>query len=41
MPFHFSFIPFLLTVIVMVVVSLATKPASDKVIKETEAGMWF
>lgn len=41
MPFHFSFIPFLLTVIVMVVVSLATKPVSEKVVKETEAGMWF
>jgi sodium/proline symporter len=41
LPFHFSFIPFLLTIAVIVVVSLATRPTSEKVLKETEAGPWF
>lgn len=41
MPFHFSFIPFLLAVVTFVVVSLLTRPNSEKVLKETETGWWF
>lgn len=41
MPFHFSFIPFLLSLVTMIVVSLLTTPTSDKVLKETSTGFWF
>ncbi len=38
LPFHFSFIPFLLSIAVIIVVSLLTAPPGDKVIKQTETG---
>ena len=41
LPFHFSFIPFLLSIVVMVVVSLVTKPVSKEVVEETETGFNF
>lgn len=41
LPFHFSFIPFLLSIIVMTVVSLMTKPPTETVITETETGASF
>ncbi len=41
LPFHFSFIPFILAVVVMVVASLATSPPDDTVIGETDTGLWF
>ena len=41
LPFHFSFIPFLLSIAVMVILSLLTKPNSEKVIEETETGLGF
>ena len=41
LPFHFSFIPFLLSIGVMVAVSLVTKPVSKEVVEETETGFKF
>jgi SSS family transporter len=41
LPVHFSFIPFLLGIVVMVVVSLLTKPNTEKTLKETDTGLWF
>ena len=41
LPFHFSFVPFLLSIAVMVVVSLLTQPPDNNVIIETETGPSF
>jgi len=41
LPFHFSFIPFLIAITVMVVVSLAGKHPDPVIIKETETGMYI
>ncbi len=41
MPFHFSFIPFLLSILSVIVASYFTQPTSDKALAETDTGMWF
>jgi SSS family solute:Na+ symporter len=41
MPFHFSFIPFLLSIVSVFLVSYMTRPTSEKVLNETETGLWF
>ncbi len=41
LPFHFSFIPFIIALVVMIVVSLMTKPTSSEVIRDTETGFNF
>jgi Na+/proline symporter len=40
LPMHFSFYAFVVAVIAMVVVSLLTKPTSDKILDETMNG-WY
>ncbi|MCE5251557.1 sodium/solute symporter [bacterium] len=41
LPFHFSFIPFIMSVLTMVVVSYCSRRTSETVLGETETGMWF
>jgi SSS family transporter len=41
LPFHFSFIPFLIAIVVMVVVSITGKRPDPAIIKETETGMYI
>ncbi len=41
LPFHFSFIPFLLSIAVMVLVSMMSKPMSTEILEETETGFHF
>ncbi|MHB9029771.1 MAG: sodium:solute symporter family protein, partial [Candidatus Latescibacterota bacterium] len=41
MPFHFSLIPFLLSILSVAVVSYLTRPSSGKVLVETDTGLWF
>lgn len=41
LPFHFSFIPFIIAIVVMFVASKIGKPTSEKIIQETETGMFF
>ena len=41
LPFHFSFIPFILAIITIFVVSLLTRKTSKNVIEETETGASF
>jgi hypothetical protein len=40
LPMHFSFYAFVMAVIAMIVVSLLTKPTSEKVLDETMTG-WY
>ncbi len=41
MPFHFSFLSFFLSIVTVIVVSLLTARTSEKVLRETETGLWF
>ena len=40
LPMHFSFYAFVVAVVAMIVVSLMTKPTSDKILDETMTG-WY
>lgn len=41
LPFHFSFIPFLLSIATIIVVSLISRKTDERVLVETETGPWF
>ena len=41
LPFHFSFYAFLISIVVMVVVSLITGRPSEKLISESKTGMFI
>jgi len=41
LPMHFSFYSFVISVVVLVLVSLFTKNTSDKILQETETGFYI
>jgi SSS family solute:Na+ symporter len=41
LPFHFSFYAFLISILVMVIVSLLTPKPSEKLIKESKTGFFI